>query len=534
MDAASRTALPFDSRDADSCRRTIGALPVTNVQLAWETLHALVQALRRAPPPVADYLDVLEAARAPLAFLQDETARRYASQPLPPDEGERQTFDRVVSLWRLMASAYAQVAQMGGADAAPRDRLALICQRCVHYAGRALIEHFRARRVPSPGIWLDLHGYYDTAEDWGLADESVPEPLGKGDRTATCTSAYATVLLADLANPYSRTPRELGWILEWAERFAPFAAVVAPNAEAGSRGFGIDLMQDRGTLPVDALPDRASARLFATDRVAKRLRKVLDRLKNGEPPIRLGLGKDCTAHQAGRLLVQLYRPWCQAANPRRFDRQRAHGELAMAYGFEAIHFFSAGREFVQPDHVRLYSRSEMDTLWTFRNQVDPAQPLALRSAQLGFTLDRWEIADKSMNGFRIRRGAAGPRVEHAQLIGLKPPGSEGFLLGQISWLMMEADGGLQAGIQVLPGKPQAVCLRPTGVGVSPSAKYVPAFLLPEVPVLKEPAALVMPTGWFQHNRVVEFYVDRRVTVRLDRLLAQGANFERCTFEREPG
>lgn len=520
--------------DGNNCRKILAALPVTNVPLARDTLQALLLALRRSPIPVADYLEVLELARAPLAFLQDETSRRYAAQPLPPEPAERQAFDRVVDLWRLMAAAYAQVAQLGGGDPAMQAKLALICQRCIHYAGRALTEHFRARRTPAPGLWLDLHGYYDTAEDWGLANETVAEPLGKGDRMATCAGTYAVVLLADLANPYSRTPRELGWILEWAARFAPYAAVVRPDEEAGGRGFGIDLMQDRGTLPVDVLPDRPSARLLVTSRIAPRLRKILDRLKQGEPTARLGLGKDCPPQLAGRLLVQLYRPWCLAAHPRRFERIRAHGELPVAYGFEAIHYFVSEREFVQPDHVRLYSRAEMDALWTFRNQLDPAQPLALRTAQLGFALDRWEVSDKSMNGFRAHRGAAGPRIEHGQLVCLKPPGGEGFVLGQISWLMLEADDSLQAGIHILPGRPQAACVRPVGLGVSASAKYVPAFLLPEVPILKEPASLVTPAGWFQPNRVVEIYLDGRLTIRLTRRLTQGANFERCAFERDPG
>lgn len=530
MDAVSPApAKPHAADDGHRYRMAMATLPVTNVPLARQTLLDLLTSLRKAPLPAADHLAVLELARAPLAFLQGEAARRYGTQPLPPNEGEIQAFEQVLELWRLMAAAYGQVAHLGGNDAAVQSQLALICQRCIHYAGRAITEHFRARREVAPGLWHDLHGYYDTAEDWGYATTEVAEPLGRGKKVATATSTYAAVLLADLANPYSRTPKELAWVLEWAERFAPFTAVVVPDAEAGGRGFGIDLMQDRGTLPVETLDDRPSARLFDTSRLSRRMRKILNRLKEGETPASLGLGKDCTAAQAGRLVVQLYRPWCLAAHPRRFERIRARGELAMAYGFEAIHYYVSEREFIQPAHVRTFSRAEMDALWTFRNQLDPTQPLHVRTARLGFTLDQWEIADRSMNGFRAFRAWAGPRVEHSQLLALRPDGGEFFLLGQVSWLMLENDRRLHAGIHVLPGRPQAVCIRPVGASVAPSTKYVRAFLLPEVAVLKEPTTVILPSGWFQPERIIDLYTDRSLQVRLTRLVGHGANFERCTF-----
>lgn len=519
-----------DAADGRRRRAAVAALPITNIPLAGETLAALLADMAQAPPPAADYLDVLELARSPLAFIQGQAGGAYAAKPLPPSEEESRAFERVVVLWRAMAAAYARVARLGGGQPEIRERLALICQRCLHYSGQVIVEHFRARRALAPGLWLELHGYYDTAEDWELAEAEVAEPLGlnKG-KTSTCRETYAAVLLVDLANPYSRTPQELSWIIRWGQRFARHARVVRPHEEEGGRGYGINLLQDQGLRPVENLAGADSARLFDTSALAGSMKKVLAKLKAGSTPASLGLGKDCRQPQATRLLLQVYRPWCRNALPRRFERRPAAGSLPVAYGFDAIHYHVCGREFVQPPHVRMFSRAEMDVLWTFRNQLDPAQPLNLRHAQLGFTVDPWDIADQSLNGFRAFRGAAGSRVEHRQLLGLKPPGSDFFLLGEVSWLVQEADGRLHAGIYVLPGRPLGICVRPTGLQVSPSEKYVAAFLLPAVPALGEPASVVLPRGWYQPARVVELFTDRQLPVRLDELLSQGANFERCAF-----
>lgn len=519
----------FDARDGRSCRKAIANLPLTNVLQAQVSLAALLAKMAQSPPPAGDYLDVLELARSPLAFLQEQTRLHYATKALPPTEEESRCFKRVVGLWQNMASAYARVAQVGGSEPAIRDRLALICQRCLYYSGQVILEYFRARRALAPGLWLDLHGYFDTAEDLGLLDQTVAEPLGLDGITSSCRKTYAAALLVDLANPYSRTPQELAWIVHWAHRFAHHAHVVRPHEEEGGRGFGIDLMRDQGVRPVETMAATDSARLFDTNGLIGEIQGVLARLKTGSAPASLGLGDDCRQPHASRLLLQLYRPWCRTAMPRRFERQASHGNLPVIYGFDTVHYYVTGKEFVQPEHVRLFSRAEMDRLWTFRNQLDPAQPLNMRAVQLGYTVDNWEIADQSVNGFRVYRSPAGSRIDHRQLLGLKPMGTDYFLLGEVSWLLQESDGRLHAGIYVLPGHPQGICVRPTGAAVSRSEKYIPAFLLPAVPALKEPASVVLPRGWFHPERIVELFTDRQIPVRLYELLSQGANFDRCAF-----
>lgn len=179
----------------------------------------------------------------------------------------------------------------------------------------------------------------------------------------------------------------------------------------------------------------------------------------------------------------------------------------------------------------MYSRGDMERIWTFRDQVDPTQ-LNVRAAQvnIGYPLERWEVANQSVSGFRLQRGEAGARIGHGQLLGLKPPDGGHFLLAQVSWNLMLQDE-LLVGIHVLPGLPQGIAVRPTGANVSHSERYVRAFLLPAVPALDEPASLVLPRGWFQAGRVIEAFADRPARLRLDRLMASGADFERIAFTR---
>ncbi len=520
--------LGIDSRNPDHCQQAVAALPITNIATAHEMLRELLAAMYKAPPPPLDYLAVLEQARQPLIFLQENAGLRYASRPLPADQEESAAFDRTVGLWRLAADSYARVAQFGGGDEQVRKQLALVCQRCVHYAGQSIIEHYRARRSLAPRLWIDLHGYYETAEEWGLANEAVAEPIGGTPTTATET--YATVLLAELANPYSRTPKELSWILRWARKMAADTALLPPGSEGGHRGYSIDLMQDRGPRPADHVAATPSTRLFETARLGERVQTLLGRLKDGYTPGSLGLGDDCAKTQAHRLLLQLYRPWCLAAMPRRFERNRTSGSLSVAYEIESIYFHVTGAEFVQPAHVRTYSRTQIEEMITFKYQLETDRPVNLAAVQARHPVDCWEIADQSLNGFRILRAPLGPRIEHGQLMAVRPPHKEHFVLAHVTWLALERDGRLQAGLQLLPAPSRGVAVRGTGPGVSPSDKYLPGFFLPAVVTLKEQVSVVLPAGWYSPGRVVEVLTtDRPVMVHLGEMLARGANFERCTF-----
>lgn len=523
--------LAIDTVDARACTALISGLPLTNARAAHQTLITLLTGISHRPPGAADYLDVLETMRAPLSFLQDEIAQRYAAKPLPPAPAESEAFRQVLSVWQSMARAYAQVAQLGIGDARIQEKLALICQRCVHYAGKVVLEFFRARREPSPGAWIDLHGYFATAEEWGIDKTAVPEPLNEARKQQSPSESFASVLLVDLASPYSRNSHEFIWITRWARRFAPLTAFYPLDEKSEFRAYGIDLMHDAGASPLEYLSHTNSTRWFDTRNLHGAIKELLAQIKAGEKPGRLGLGDDCPATTASRLLLQLYKPWCLYATPRRFQRRGSDGFAQITLGFDAIHFHVSGGEFNQPDHVRMYSRDDMERIWTFRDQLDPTQ-LNVRASQiqLDYPLERWSVADQSVSGFRLRRGEAGSRIEHGQLIGLKPPDGEHFLLAQISWNLMQKDD-LLVGIHVLTGIPQGVAIRATGSNVSPSERYVRAFLLPAMPALKEVASLVLPHGWFQGERVIEVFTDRQLRVRLDVSLALGSDFERVSFTR---
>ncbi len=111
-------------------------------------------------------LALLEQARAPLCFVEEEMARRYHNRALPLGDEEESYFQQVVTAWRKMGKAYALCASLEQPDTANPQYVTLVAtilHRCLYYTGMVILEHYRARRELPPGYlarpaWLLRNG----------------------------------------------------------------------------------------------------------------------------------------------------------------------------------------------------------------------------------------------------------------------------------------------------------------------------------------------------------------------------------------
>lgn len=525
--------------DPATCLETLGRLHPLNAEESHRILSEMITGLLQAMPEPAAHLAVLEAARLPIALAQAELALRYAAHPLPPDSAENETLRNVAMLWRALARSYALIARIAAGDDALADQRATLAQRRVFYAGQVLLEYFRAHRALPAGLWAELHDSYCAADAAGVAGIRVPDPLNEVWKAQSPLEAYAAILLVDLANPYGRGERDFKWLSRWAQRFAPYCSLHAGGEDDAPKpaGYGLDLASDHGLRPRGVLAQSAGLRRFDGTQLAGQIHAMLKQLKQGVAPGSLGLGSDCGADACSRLLLSLYRPWGLASAGRRFPRRGCQGVAELCGEWSAIAFHVLGRPFEQPPIYATQRSLRSDiALMTFGEQVEQAAPRWTEeqrrraAAKLGLGSERWSLADHSVNGFRLQHRPEGLRLAHHQLVGIRPPDGERFLLGQISWLLFRGDGVMEAGVQVLAGVPRVVGVRPLGLRPGGGDPFKEAFMLPPTPALKAPASIVLPGGLFQPQRVLEVVDDgRRSQVRLADAVVRGPNFDQVTY-----
>lgn len=511
----------------------LNRLPLAMPTAAEAELARLLDTLLTAPPDGEDLFPLLEQTRVPLCFVAEEVARQYHNKPLPLPEQEEEAFQRVLALWRRMERAYALCAERSHAahdDPAYALRIATILHRCIHYSGNLILEHFRARRELPAGLWLHLHGYYASAEEWGVANLPIPDPLDTDQQATHCTAAYLTLILVDAGSPYSHSVRDLNLIRRCAARWAPLVSIQPLGDDIEVPPYVIELMQDNGMHPT-AYDEASSAdtRQLDTTRLGLQIQQTLVQLRQRIAPSQLGLGEETASH-VGRLLLRLSRPWTLTAAARRFRRFPCSGQAKLVSGFEAIYFHVAGSEFEQPDAAETYSRGQFNDLFTFREQADPKRKSTLQKPP-EYPFDLWDVLNHSARGFRLARTAVGQKMTHGQLLAVCPDDGNDFILAQASWLMQESSGGLFAGLALFPGKPQGVAVRSLAPGSTRFDRFSRAFLLPALPALDEESTLVVPTGTYLASQTLEVAGDELFQVRMRGLLQRGGDFEHISFEK---
>lgn len=525
---------PLEISDLRSGTDYLDHLSLANPVLAERQLMHFLDSLLVAPPEPVVLLALLEQARAPLCFVEEEMARRYHSRALPLGNEEESYFQQVVTAWRKMGKAYALCASLQQPDAENpqyQAMVATILHRCLYYTGMVILEHYRARRELPPGIWLDLHGFYESAEEWGVAYLPVEDVLESSLLATHCAAAYSTLLLIEIASPYSNSVRNLNLIRRWAGMWAPLVSIHKLTNDLEVPPYIIELMTDTPLHPVAHTEEPTeNARRLDTSRLSLQITHMLSQLHQRITPSQLGLGEETSAHVVA-LLDHLSRPWSQAASPRRFRRFATEGIAHVAVGFDAMYFCIAGKELGQPDSAAAYSRGEFDELFTFRDRVEPGQALSIKP-HVSFPVDEWSVINHSANGFRLARSCVGQRILHGQLMVLRPHDGAHFLLVQVTWLMQEESGGLVVGVLTLPGMPIGIGVRIAGSGAASVERYGSGFMLPAVPSIGEEASIVLPSGMYQASRILDFYIDGESPgqLRMNHVLQRGADFDRISYQ----
>ena len=488
-------------------------------------LDRLMDALLAAPPENENLFDRLEQLGQPVAVVARELARRYQNKPLPLGDGEDRLFRQVVSLWTQIAKAYAKCAsRQAAADGDPERvrRMAASLQRSILHTGNAIFEHYQTRRGLPAGLWRDLHGCYACAEDAGVDTLAIADGPG---RSTHCAAAYIAVLLCEMARPYSLAPRDLTLVRGWATEWAPLVTLHRPLPGESLPPFVVDLTHDAAFRPSTERLQDSRLRRLDTDRLARQLRDRIGEMaaSASSKPENAGM------RQTRRMLDHLSGPWSQTLAQRKFARQPASGAAGLCTGFEDIHCCLSGKAFAQPRNSGIYDQIASVRLCAPREAV-PAGDAQWQEATGPHPCnsDTWEVVNHSANGFRIARGAAGGRVQLGQLLGLRPPDGDRFLLAKIAWLVQEAEGGLTAGVMVLPGMPTAVGARPVDRDGQSDGPFHPAFLLqPLSPGDRQ--CLILPPGWYLNGGFVDLSSGQAGRVRMDVLIEESRDFQRIAI-----
>lgn len=373
--------------------------------------------------------------------------------------------------------------------------------------------------APTPaGIWSEMHQLYQFAVEEGIQG-TVPE--GGGNSVA---HTYKQALLLALADPYRLMQGEVGKTLDYLARFGD-RAQLAPLATA-SHGTGVFLVRLDSDKPPRPLPqDRADADahtdlLLLTLELARLLHQQLTRLEAGEAPSAFGLPEEARESGYPGLMRRLIRHW-GVAPKRHFNRIRNQATVDICVGLRAIHYFLNGQTPFQPPETGAAPEGDIT--------IAAVAPMAGATAGRHFDSGRWEIVNESAGGLALRMISGDPlHIRVGEVVGLKTGQGDDWSIGAVRWVQSDNPEHLEVGIQMLAPNALPTEIKPTIAAAGDITQ--PALLLPEMPVLKQPAALLAPRGLYRNQR--EYRVGHgggAKTVRAVKLLEQTVGYELFQF-----
>jgi hypothetical protein len=396
-----------------------------------------------------------------------------------------------------------------------------------------MFDHCRVYHAFPDAYWLDLHQLYQYAEETKEAATAVEDAVRK--QGVSCTEVYVRALLLTLADPYEQQQKQLmqihGWLAGWAQhvpvrRSAPGDKSLPPLLLDFSAAAGAYREADAG--------GRIISRWLDIGELARKLKRSVVLLRKGEPPASLGLGEDCAMPGVEQLLVLLFRRWCEGKNARLQTRRSVSAKAKVCSTLASMHFHISGSKvFRQPGHTTELTRREHDEIATFGRTSTRLEEAFIDAG--GYATEEWQLLEESLSGVRIVRPAAlpgeraGGRYVHTQLIAVRPADAKNFLVGVVRWLKGEENDDLHLGVRIVPGVPQAVAVRPTGLNTQ-SEKFVPALFCPAMPVLEMPPSLILAPGWYRPKRILEIYTDASALLLLSGVIERGSDFERVAIE----
>ena len=517
--------------DRAACAAWLAELPLVNVAPSQIRLLDQLHQLNRSVVPSGDRLEILETLREAIYFVQAEQMKKLANKPLPLTQAERGIFGHVVELWRELLLGYQRCLADDAAGARNRET-ALACQRGLDCVASNMFDHCRVYRAFPDAYWLDLHQLYCRADASGEIATAIADPVKKID--ASCSEVYVRALLLVLADPNEQQQKQLSQIQRWLARWAQHVPVRrSPPEDRSLPPLLLDFTAAAGAYREADADGRAASAWLDIGDLARTLKKCVVLLRKGEPPASLGLGEDCSMPGVEQLMVLLFRLWCEGKNARAHARRSLSAKAKVCSTLASMNFHvSGGKPFRQPGHPTRLTRHERDEIATFGHTSTRLEDAFVEAG--GYAIEDWLLQEESLSGLRIVRpaAAAGARYAHTQLIAVRPEGSNNFLIGIVRWLKVDDKDNLLAGVRIVPGVPQAVAVRPTGINAQ-AERFVPALYCPAIPALSVPASLILPPGWYRPKRVLEVYRDQSARMLLGGVIERGSDFERAAVEAAP-
>jgi hypothetical protein len=375
--------------------------------------------------------------------------------PLPPAKAQTaeqmQTFERELGIAYRLA-VVELCAPNGGVPFLKGAQVSLALERATYHYSRELAQSYFRYRTPTAGTWGALNALFRFAQGAKLDDKPVDEPAER--MPLSPRQVYAQALLFALSNPYRFNQREQAEL--WPVTRDLAAHVELQSRRPGEEAFAVAQAEDHGPgyLPEERAEAHSALLWLGLDALRQALEAPLARDDTG--PVHVKFRNAHTVVAPSDLLRRLRAGWSHAA-ARGHQRLSAGHGLDTVIGLSGVHYYLAGHQdfdtfMRQVLGVSAHNVERERAAWAQGEAVPTRVPIA-----------RARVLDQSLGGYRVAwSGEESLKARVGELVGVavaSDDDSREWMVGVIRWLRYDASGEVDAGVELLARRAQAVGLR---------------------------------------------------------------------------
>ncbi|MDX1588167.1 MAG: GTPase [Oleiphilaceae bacterium] len=553
--------LSFSSASPKAFRHWVDSLPLTNTGESSRQLYNAIVELNQLDVPPPQQLQLLELIRPSIHHTGEQLEQHFLGYAITLPEKQRKIANLSQALQLHLAHGYKQ-ALMGlvekGAPDKQRSSLALAAHRAITDMGAAILRSAQLYSATPVRCWHESHQIYRYMLGRQYHQIEVQDTLQGEGHDSTVEEAYKQLLLFGCCRPNQLRQRELKQVYTLFAHCAPYTKLEPANGCDSL--FLVDTVRDLPPIYRSQLKDRTSAidLGFETRDLARLMSNYLDAAQTAKKPQEPFLGLNYRVSES--VLMHLSQS-LGSQSTRTSDRIASHGQLLVALGMSALHYYCAAQTHFNAflansgetnEQNFFLSNAQRNDPWASAFDVEnpwhlgsPDAPINFRGAS-GSVQDGSQKTDttypsytvplvnKSPSGYCLKWTAEVPvTLQAGEIMGLREGPGEPWSIAVIRWIRQFKEQGTHIGVELMASNASPCGARLVQKS-GQNSEYLRALLLPPVMESGQGHTLITPRLPFQRgHRIMLFHNQQSEQTQLSKTLIATGSISQFALKYAP-
>lgn len=499
-------------------------------------------------------LQLLDEIRGHVFSFAKELSHSFLHQSIDLPKESHTASQHYIQLWQHLGDAYFEHAQNDSCfkrttdDTHKPEKSSITClHRAIHSKQQILLCNILLYRNDEPGQWKSFHDRFSLSLQYNINEHRINDPLNPERPISCITDLYVSICLLRIANCNQLNQLEILTLWNFVQKYS----VLIDIDREGASHYRIDFGKDIPPIIASKVNDQKTTLSLNFHELIKEIDKSSDGEKHDillsvrlREHLKRALSTDITRKMPRHetlgyveIAIGLSNAWLSFSHKRNLNSMTHFlNERIDSFENDANIFLKAKRETILKDNWDT-NYKDSDAKGTFDaekvvREIESLHKSTLNNKSEEPKLVVAEMLEHSATGFSLSlsRPLKHP-LRNGDILAMREKNDDRFVVAVIRWIRSDAQKVI-FGAEIL--SPNAACFGARAIpskGSISEEYFLNCLLLPEIPALKQPAKVLLPSiPFLKGNKVQLLRDDLELIVKLKNSEQSSFSHSLFTFE----